>query len=98
MGLAAAGCLVNRFRIGIALALVAAFAFVAFRSRASFLLASGFALGAALQRSRLCFASAFRDLFQKRESRGMVGVLTALAVGSVGYLVVFGAQLPDPSG
>jgi len=51
-----------------------------------------------LQRSRFCFASAFRDLFLVKERRVALGLLAALAVGSVGAAVVFGAQLPDPRG
>jgi len=50
-----------------------------------------------LQRSKLCFAAAFRDLFLAKERRAAVGLLAALAVGLVGHHVVFGAQLPDPS-
>ncbi len=65
---------------------------------ASFALLAGAAFGVVLQRSRFCFASAFRDLFLSREPRVALGLLAALAVGSVGYVVVFGAQLPDPSG
>ncbi len=69
-----------------------------FRGRdASFALLLGLALGILLQRSRLCFAAAFRDLFLARERRSAVALLAALAVGSVGYQAVFGAQVPDPS-
>jgi hypothetical protein len=64
---------------------------------ASFTLLAGAAFGVILQRSRFCFAAAFRDLFLLRDRRVALGVLAALASGSVGYLVVFGAQLPDPS-
>lgn len=62
---------------------------------ASFTVAAGAAFGAILQRSRFCFASAFRDLFLMKKRRVAMGLLAALAVGSVGYIVVFGAQLPD---
>jgi len=65
---------------------------------ASFALLSGAAFGVVLQRSRFCFASAFRDLFVAKERRVALGLLAALAVGSVGSAVVFGAQLPDPGG
>ena len=65
---------------------------------ASFALLAGAAFGVALQRSRFCFASAFRDLFVAKERRVALGLLAALAVGSVGSAVVFGAQLPDPGG
>jgi len=64
---------------------------------AAFLVACGAALGAVLQRSRLCFASAFRDVLVLRDRRAALGVLAALAMGSLGYTVLFGAQLPDPS-
>jgi hypothetical protein len=65
------------------------------RTRA-FLVPAGAAFGAILQRSRFCFASGFRDLFLLRDRRVMLGLLAALAVGSVGYLVVFGLRVPDP--
>jgi uncharacterized membrane protein YedE/YeeE len=63
----------------------------------SFALLSGAAFGIILQRSRFCFASAFRDIFLLGDRRTGLGVLTALAVGSVGYQVVFGAWVPDPA-
>jgi uncharacterized protein len=64
---------------------------------ASLTILFGAAAGVALQRSRLCFTAAFRDLFLLRDRRAMIGLLAALAVGSVGYALVFGARLPDPS-
>ncbi|HEX7896979.1 MAG TPA: YeeE/YedE family protein [Planctomycetota bacterium] len=64
---------------------------------ASLAILFGAGTGVALQRSRLCFTAAFRDLFLLRDRRAMLGVLTALAVGSAGYVLVFGARLPDPS-
>ncbi|HTF56436.1 MAG TPA: YeeE/YedE family protein [Planctomycetota bacterium] len=63
----------------------------------SFTLLAGFAAGFVFQRSRFCFASAFRDLFQKRERRVLLGLLAALAVGSAGYMLIFGAWVPDPT-
>jgi uncharacterized membrane protein YedE/YeeE len=57
----------------------------------------GAAFGFVLQRSRFCFFCNFRDLFDARDPRGMLGILTALAVGIVGYTVVLGAWLPDPT-
>ena len=67
-----------------------------FGRASSFEVLSGAAFGVILQRSRFCFASAFRDLFLLGSTRAALGVLAALAVGSLGYLVVLGAQLPDP--
>ncbi len=63
----------------------------------AFLAVCGAAFGFLLQRSQLCFAAAFRDLFLLRGRRAALGILAALAVGSVGYVVLFGVQLPDPS-
>ena len=60
----------------------------------AFFAACGAAFGALLQRSRLCFTSAFRDLFVLRDRRAALGILAALAVGSVGYAAVYGLQLP----
>lgn len=68
----------------------------AYGRSASFAVLSGAAFGVVLQRSRFCFASAFRDLFLLRDRRTALGVLAALAAGSVGYQVVFGAWVPDP--
>lgn len=62
----------------------------------AFAAAAGAAFGAILQRSRLCFAAAFREAVGQRDRRAALGVLAALAVGSAGYAVVFGAHLEDP--
>lgn len=58
-----------------------------------FILAVGVAFGVTLQRSRFCFLCILRDYFEKKDGRGLAGILTALAVGSVGYIVVFGGWL-----
>ncbi|WP_245309149.1 YeeE/YedE family protein [Bradyrhizobium retamae] len=57
----------------------------------------GAAFGIVLQRSRFCFFCNFRDWFDSGDPRGLFGILVALAVGIVGYAIVFGAWLPDPS-
>ncbi len=57
---------------------------------------AGAAFGFVLQRSRFCFASAFRDLFLLRDRRTALGLLAALAAGSAGYVVVMGARITDP--
>ena len=64
---------------------------------AALMVAFGAAFGALLQRSRLCFTAALRDFIVMRDRRAALGVLAALAVGGVGYAVVFGGELPDPS-
>lgn len=58
----------------------------------------GLLFGALLQRSRFCFYCVSRDFLERRDARGLLGVLAALAVGTLGYHTVFGAFLPDPQG
>jgi len=60
-------------------------------------LAFGALFGFVLQRARFCFYCIWRDYIVARDPRGMLGILTALAVGLAGYTLVFGAWLPDPS-
>jgi uncharacterized membrane protein YedE/YeeE len=50
-----------------------------------------------LQRSRFCFYCNFRDLIEKREPGGVIAILVALAIGAIGYTMVFGAWLPTPA-
>lgn len=56
----------------------------------------GLAFGALLQRSRFCFYCVSRDFIEQRDARGLLGILAALAVGTLGYHAVFGAFLPEP--
>lgn len=57
----------------------------------------GAAFGIVLQRARFCFLCNFRDWFDTGDPRGLWAILVALGVGTIGYAVVFGAWLPDPS-
>lgn len=63
---------------------------------AAFALLMGAALGILFERGRFCFFCIFRDLFEKRNSRGLYSILTALAVWMVGYAVVFAMRVPLP--
>lgn len=54
--------------------------------------------GIELQRTRFCFYCIFTDFFEHRDTRGILGLFTALLVGTLGYHAVFGAFLPEPSG
>ena len=64
-------------------------------ARASFSLLIGVALGIAFERGRFCFFCILRDFIEFRNSSGLFSILTALAVGSIGYAIVFGAFLPN---
>jgi len=57
----------------------------------------GAAFGIVLQRSRFCFYCIARDFIDRRETAGMLAVLLALGVGTLGYHAVFGAFLPVPT-
>ncbi|WP_245524169.1 YeeE/YedE family protein [Methylobacterium nonmethylotrophicum] len=67
-------------------------------TRLALSLVFGALFGFVLQRSRFCFLCVWRDLLDRGDPRGVLGILAALAVGMAGYAVVFGAWLPDPSG
>jgi len=57
----------------------------------------GVLFGALQQRARFCFYCVSRDFIESRDARGLLGVLAALAVGTLGYHAVFGAFLADPA-
>jgi len=59
--------------------------------------AFGLAFGFVLQRSRFCFASAFRDIFLLRHGRNMKGVLMGLAVATAGFAMFMSKQVPNPA-
>jgi uncharacterized membrane protein YedE/YeeE len=93
-------------RIGLAWLIVGALVALAFSlhdtpnrgAAASFSLLIGVALGIVFQRGRFCFFCIFRDFIENRNSSGLFAVLSALAVGGIGYAIVFGAFMPNPSG
>jgi len=58
--------------------------------------ALGVGFGAALQRSRFCFNSAFRDLLQFRSGRTMKGVIVGMAVATVGFGLHMYTLMPNP--
>ncbi len=59
--------------------------------------AFGITFGFVLQRSRFCFASAFRDIFLLRHGRTMKGVLAGLVVATLGFAVFMSKQIPNTS-
>jgi uncharacterized membrane protein YedE/YeeE len=54
------------------------------------------AAGFTLQRSRFCFASAFRDLFLFGSSRIMKGILVGLAIATIGFAINMYGKVPFP--
>ncbi len=92
-----------RLQHGLALLIVAALVAVGLwlheqlgRAEA-WLLITGAAFGWLLQRSRFCFFCILREWFEERDPRGLLGILAALAVGTLGHVVLFGAWVPDPA-
>lgn len=57
----------------------------------------GGAFGVLLQRSRFCFYCIARDYIERRDPRGLLGILVALAVGLLGTYAVIGGWMPVPS-
>lgn len=64
---------------------------------AAFALLAGGAFGLVLQRARFCFFCILGDAIEKRDVRPLLGLLVALAAGTIGAAVVFGAWVPDAS-
>lgn len=62
-----------------------------------FALVSGLVLGVAFQRSRFCFYCHARDWFEERDPRGLLAIVLAIAVGLVGYTVVLGGWIVNPT-
>lgn len=59
--------------------------------------AIGLAFGFILQRSRFCFAGAFRDLWLARDGRLMRAVILGLLVATAGFTMLMARFVPDPS-
>ncbi|MBI5166846.1 MAG: YeeE/YedE family protein [candidate division NC10 bacterium] len=55
----------------------------------------GLAFGFVLQRSRFCFASAFRDLYLLQDGRVIKGIIIGLAVATIGFSLVMYKLQPD---
>lgn len=68
-----------------------------FGTEAAWSLIIGASLGIVFARGRFCFFCIFRDFIEDRNSTGLYAVLAALAVGGIGYVLVFGMFLPDPT-
>lgn len=62
----------------------------------SFSLLAGAAFGIVLQRGRFCFLCNFRDFIDRREPRGLLAIIVALAAGVVLYHAIMMAWVPVP--
>jgi hypothetical protein len=49
-----------------------------------------------LQRSRFCFYCIGKDFIELKNAKGLLGIVVALVVGTLGYHLIFGAFLIDP--
>ena len=92
-------------RTGLAALLVIGLLFSAYQlsdnegtgANAALSLLIGSALGIAFERGRFCFFCIFRDAIEDRDTTPFLSILSALAVGAIGYAVIFGQFLPDTS-
>lgn len=62
----------------------------------AFSLVAGGLFGYILQRSRFCFFCITRDFLDRRDASGLLALVIALLVGTLGYHAIFGLFLPDP--
>jgi hypothetical protein len=62
----------------------------------AFALLAGAVLGFVLQRSRFCFFCHSRDFFEQGDPRGLLAIMLALVVGTVGYHIILAGWLPVP--
>ena len=56
----------------------------------------GILFGVVLQRSRFCFYCLSRDFIEKKDARGLLGIVVSLIIGTIGYHFIFGAFLINP--
>src|SRR5690606_23089716 len=61
-----------------------------------FALISGAVLGLVLQRSRFCFYCHARDWFEDGNPRGLLSIVAAIAIGTVGYTVILSSWIAVP--
>src|SRR3982074_3743933 len=56
----------------------------------------GLGVGLVLQRGRLCFAGAFRDLFLMRNGTMMRAIIVGLAIMAPGFALIESRAVPEP--
>jgi uncharacterized membrane protein YedE/YeeE len=65
-------------------------------ANAALVLLLGGALGVFFERGRFCYFCILRDGIEFRNTAAIYAILAALAAGSIGYVLVLGAILPNP--
>lgn len=80
------------------LAGIAGWTFVLGSGKLGLSVALGAIFGIVLQRSRFCFLCHWRDFLVRRDVRGVLAILLALGVGTLGYHIILTTWLPDPTG
>ena len=92
----------QKIRTAVSLAIITALLVTAFllskgenAGTAPISLLIGISLGLLLERGRFCFFCIFRDGIEDRNTTPLISVLTAIAVGAIGYSIIFGQFLPD---
>jgi uncharacterized membrane protein YedE/YeeE len=92
---------ITRQQVIALLVAVGTLALAVFMARTEAVLASLWLLamiaGFTLQRSRFCFASAFRDLFLFGSTRMLRGILVGLGVASTGFALIMYDKVPFPA-
>jgi uncharacterized membrane protein YedE/YeeE len=92
--------LTPQYLVGIVV-LVASIIFALIMSRTEAILAPlwllAMAAGFTLQRSRFCFASAFRDLFLFGSARTMKAILLGLAIATIGFAIIMHSKISGAS-
>lgn len=63
----------------------------------AFSIVTGGLFGYILQRARFCFFCITRDFIDHKDASGLIALVVALMVGTLGYHAVFGLFLPDAS-
>lgn len=57
----------------------------------------GLSLGIVFERGRFCFYCIFRDSLNQKSTAPLISIYVAIAVGSIGYALIFGQFLPQPN-
>ncbi len=84
-------------RVGVVAAVLLFLAFLAMTNATlAVMWLFGLAFGVILQRSRLCFASGFRDIFLMHDAGTMRALAVGIGIATVGFWLVMQMMVPNP--